>query len=100
MTTTAQGMGAEDARSMDQRRADTLVDLLLGRTEPAIKVFQDFVAGLNARVEVAASDDLANWQPLASGLAVVSLQERRAVVVNAGDRSVVLACANLVRVQV
>ena len=35
LTTTAQQLGAEDARSMDQRRADTLVDLLLGRTEPA-----------------------------------------------------------------
>ena len=35
LTTTAQGLGAADARSMDQRRADTLVDLLLGRTEPA-----------------------------------------------------------------
>ena len=32
-------------------------------------------AGLDARVEVAASDDLATWQPLASGLAVVSLRE-------------------------
>jgi hypothetical protein len=31
--------------------------------------------GLNARVDVEASDDLAAWQPLASGLAVVSLQE-------------------------
>lgn len=31
--------------------------------------------GLNARVEVAASDDLAHWQPLASNLAVVSLHE-------------------------
>ena len=35
LTTTAQQLGAADARSMDQRRADTLVDLLLGRTEPA-----------------------------------------------------------------
>jgi hypothetical protein len=34
LTTTAQQMGADDARSMDQRRADTLVDLLLGRAEP------------------------------------------------------------------
>ena len=32
---TAQQLGADDARTMDQRRADTLVDLLLGRTEPA-----------------------------------------------------------------
>lgn len=32
-------------------------------------------AGLDARVEVAASDDLAGWQTLASGLAVVSLRE-------------------------
>jgi len=31
--------------------------------------------GLNARVEVAASDDLAHWQSLGSNLAVVSLQE-------------------------
>ena len=35
LTTTAQQMGADDARSMDQRRADTLVDLLLGRAEPS-----------------------------------------------------------------
>ncbi len=34
LTTAAQQLGAEDARPMDQRRADTLVDLLLGRTEP------------------------------------------------------------------
>ncbi|MCZ3387943.1 MAG: HNH endonuclease [Actinomycetia bacterium] len=34
LTELANGMGADDARSMDQRRADTLVDLLLGRTEP------------------------------------------------------------------
>lgn len=31
--------------------------------------------GLNARVEVAASDDLAHWQTLGSNLAVVALQE-------------------------
>lgn len=31
--------------------------------------------GLDARVEVAASDDLANWQTLAAGQAVVSLRE-------------------------
>jgi hypothetical protein len=35
LTTTAQQMGADDARSMDQRRADTMVDLLLGRGEPS-----------------------------------------------------------------
>ena len=35
LTTAAQGLGAGDARTMDQRRADTLVDLLLGRTQPA-----------------------------------------------------------------
>ncbi len=35
LTTAAQGLGADDARTMDQRRADTLVDLLLGRAEPA-----------------------------------------------------------------
>jgi hypothetical protein len=34
LTATAQGM-TDDARSMDQRRADTLVDLLLGRGEPS-----------------------------------------------------------------
>ncbi len=34
LTAAAQGMGAGDARSMDQRRADSLVDLLLGRAEP------------------------------------------------------------------
>ncbi|MCZ3390191.1 MAG: HNH endonuclease [Actinomycetia bacterium] len=34
LTTLAHGLGAADARSMDQRRADTLVDLLLRRTEP------------------------------------------------------------------
>ena len=34
LTTAAQDLGADDARSMDQRRADTLVNLLLGRTEP------------------------------------------------------------------
>jgi hypothetical protein len=31
--------------------------------------------GLNARIAVAASDDLSNWQPLADGLALVSLRE-------------------------
>lgn len=31
--------------------------------------------GLNARVEVAASDDLANWRPLATNLALVSLRD-------------------------
>ena len=35
LTASAQQCGAEDARSMDQRRVDTMVDLLLGRTEPA-----------------------------------------------------------------
>jgi hypothetical protein len=35
LTATAQQCGAEDARSMDQRRVDTMVDLLLGRTEPS-----------------------------------------------------------------
>ncbi len=35
LTTAAQQLGADDARTMDQRRADTLVDLLLGRAEPA-----------------------------------------------------------------
>jgi hypothetical protein len=34
LTTCAQQLGADDARTMDQRRADTLVDLLLGRTDP------------------------------------------------------------------
>ncbi len=35
LTSCAQQMGAAgDARSMDQRRADTMVDLLLGRAEP------------------------------------------------------------------
>jgi len=32
-------------------------------------------AGLDARVEVAASDDLATWQTLAAGVAIVSLRE-------------------------
>ena len=35
LTTAAQQLGADDARGMDQRRADTLVDLLLGRGDPA-----------------------------------------------------------------
>lgn len=35
LTTTAQRAGAGDERTMDQRRADALVDLLLGRAEPA-----------------------------------------------------------------
>ncbi len=35
LTTAAQGAGSDDARSMDQRRADAMVDLLLGRSEPA-----------------------------------------------------------------
>jgi hypothetical protein len=35
LTATAQQCGADDARSMDQRRADTMVDLLLGRGEPS-----------------------------------------------------------------
>ena len=34
LTTAAQDAGADDARTMDQRRADALVDLLLGRSEP------------------------------------------------------------------
>ena len=44
LTTTAQQLGASDARSMDQRRADTLVDLLLGRAEPATVDVQVIVA--------------------------------------------------------
>ncbi len=32
-------------------------------------------SGLSARVDVEASDDLASWQPLARGLAVISLRE-------------------------
>jgi len=34
LTTAAHDLGGDDARSMDQRRADTLVDLLLGRADP------------------------------------------------------------------
>ena len=34
LTTASHDLGADDARSMDQRRADTLVDLLLGRGDP------------------------------------------------------------------
>jgi hypothetical protein len=34
LTACAQQLGAGDARTMDQRRADTLVDLLLGRADP------------------------------------------------------------------
>jgi hypothetical protein len=34
LTETAQEVGSDDTRTMDQRRADTLVDLLLGRGDP------------------------------------------------------------------
>ncbi len=34
LTSCAQQLGAADVRTMDQRRADTMVDLLLGRTQP------------------------------------------------------------------
>jgi hypothetical protein len=34
LATAAHDAGADDGRSMDQRRADSLVDLLLGRSEP------------------------------------------------------------------
>jgi hypothetical protein len=50
LTAAAHDAGADDGRSMDQRRADSLVDLLLGRSEPqAVKVHlivdADTVAG-------------------------------------------------------
>jgi hypothetical protein len=57
---------------------DVLLDLsAIG--EPVTRLLLELDAGaigdLNARVEVAGSDDLANWRVLASNLAVVSLSE-------------------------
>jgi hypothetical protein len=62
LTTAAQGMGAADggdARSMDQRRADTLVDLLLGRTEPTTVDVQVIVPADT----LASAGDQPGWVP-------------------------------------
>jgi hypothetical protein len=45
LTETAQRLGADDGRTMDQRRADTLIDLLLGQSEPASVQVQVIVPG-------------------------------------------------------
>ena len=44
LTGLAHQMGAGDARSMDQRRTDSLVDLLLGRAQPPAVTLQVIVA--------------------------------------------------------
>ena len=67
LTTTAQGLGAADARSMDQRRADTLVDLLLGRAEPA-NVNVQVIVSADTLTDAAASagtraGDQPGWVP-------------------------------------
>jgi hypothetical protein len=61
-----------------QAAQDVLLDVsVLNAPVTALQLELDALpdAGLDARLEVAASDDLAGWQTLATGLAVVSLRE-------------------------
>lgn len=62
-----------------QVASDVLLDVsAIQQPVTALRVELDDGAigdGLNARVEVAGSDDLANWRVLASGLALVSLRD-------------------------
>ena len=70
LTETAHAAGAEDARTMDQRRADTLVDLLLGRGEaPTVSVHVVVPAGT-----LAGTLEEPGWVP---GLGPVTATEAR-----------------------
>jgi hypothetical protein len=71
-------LDAEVAPEGPAAAQDVIVDVsALSRAVTALRIDLDALPaeGLNARIEVAASDDLANWQTLATGLALVSLQE-------------------------
>ncbi len=84
LTTAAQGLGAEDARSMDQRRADTLVDLLLGRAEPTpvtvqVVVPADTLTGTSAEP---------GWVPGLGPVTATEINELIATGAGNGDREV------------
>ncbi len=72
LTETAHAGGADDARTMDQRRADTLVDLLLGRGEaPTVSVHVVVPADT-----LAGASEEPGWVP---GLGPVTASEAREV---------------------
>lgn len=68
LTTASHDLGADDARTMDQRRADTLVDLLLGMADPPAVSLQVIVT---AHTIIGASQE-PGWVP---GLGPVTATE-------------------------
>lgn len=67
LTTAASALGADDTRTMDQRRADIVVDLLLGREKPAAVEVRVVVPEATLDGRSSEPGELCGFGPLTAG---------------------------------
>jgi hypothetical protein len=94
LTQLAHGIGADDSRTMDQRRADIAVDLLLGRATPT-------AIDLQLVVPLSTLSGMSDEPASVPGLGPITATEARALIGCSGDspdRASVISTVNVLMV--